>query len=232
MSVFEMASFVLRHPRRAYYQWRSGKRFDTRFVYSVDNVAPQGPMGNAISYFDHRVLREVLTEISGTRKIRRALEVGCGYGRVLLVLGEFADDVVGVEREPELAAAAQRLFPEARIVRQPSIVELPSFEDGSCDFAMTFTVLQHMIDADVRRVLDEIKRVVAPGGFALITEKVIPGDETEHHDDRSRFLSKHRPVAVYQGWMAPFTLVSTRLRPAPAAWNRNSGTAMLFRREA
>lgn len=230
MTSLDLIRFVVRHPRRAYYALRGGKRFDTRFVYSVDNVAPQGPMGNAISYHDQRCVREVLAEIAATRKIRRALEVGCGYGRVLLVLGEFADEVLAVEREPELAATAQRLVPEARVTQQRSIVELPGVADGSCDFVMTFTVLQHMIDEDVRRVLAEIKRVTAPGGFVLITEKVVPGDETEHHDDRTRFLSKHRPVATYEAWMAPFTLVSTRPRPAPAAWNRNSGTAMLFKR--
>lgn len=232
MTSLETILFVLRHPLRAYHALRSDKRFDTRYVYGIENVAPQGPLGHAVVYHDHHLLRQVLAEVAAVRKIRRALEVGCGYGRVLLVLGELADEVIGIEREPELAATARQLVPDAQIIQQPSIVDLAGIADGSCDFSMTFTVLQHMIDDDVRQVLAELKRVTAAGGFVLLTEKVAPGDETAHHDDRTRFLSKHRPVAVYERWMAPFALVSTRPRPAPAAWNRNSGTAMLFQREA
>jgi ubiquinone/menaquinone biosynthesis C-methylase UbiE len=110
-------------------------------------------------------------------------------------------------------------------------LRLPTIDDASCDFVMTFTVLQHMVDEDVRRVVDEIKRVTRPGGFVLLGEKVAPGNETECADDRTLFLSRHRPVPVYQEWMAPFTLRSVRPRPAPPAWARNSGALMFFRHE-
>ena len=123
-------------------------------------------------------------------------------------------------------------MPEIDFQQQGSIVSLPSIADASVDFAMTFTVLQHMVDDDVRSVLGELKRVVKPGGWVLLGEKVEPGNETDRTDDRTLYLSKHRPVDVYAGWMRPFVLASTRPRPAPPAWNRNSGTVMLFRREA
>lgn len=231
MDALNTIKFVLRHPRRALHHLRNGKRFDTRFVYSVAEVAPQGPLGNAVTYLDHCCIREALREVSEARKVWRALEVGCGYGRVLMVLSEFADEVIGIEREPELAELAQQLLPDVRILQQPSILTLPAVADGSCDFVMTFTVLQHMVDDDVRAVLAEIKRVTAPGGFALLVEKVEAGNETERTDDRTLFLSTHRPTSVYAAWMAPFSLTWTRPRPAPAAWNRNSGVAMLFRND-
>lgn len=225
-------AFVLRHPRRAWHGVRQGKGLATRFVYSVDNVAPQGPLGNAIAYHDRRVIRECLTEITRETKLGRALEVGCGYGRLIMVLSEFAAEVIGVEREPHLVFTARSLFPDIEFRQQDSILRLPSVADGSLDLAMTFTVLQHMVDDDARAVLAEIKRVIRPGGWVLLAEKVEPGNETEQTDDRARFLSKHRPVEVYAAWMRPFVLASTRPRPAPPAWNRNSGTVMLFRREA
>jgi len=228
----EKLRFVLRHPRRAWHSVRQGKGLSSRFVFSVENVAPQGPVGNAIAYFDHRVIRECLTEITRETKLRRALEVGCGYGRLIMVLSEFADEVVGVEREPHLVETARSLLSEVDFRQQDSILHLPTLADASVDFAMTFTVLQHMVDDDARTVLAELKRVVRPGGCVLLGEKVEPGNETERTDDRALYLSKHRPVDVYAGWMRPFALASTRPRPAPPAWNRNSGTVMLFRREA
>jgi SAM-dependent methyltransferase len=225
-------AFVLRHPRRAWNSVRQGKGLSTRFVFSVDNVAPQGPVGNAIAYYDRRVIRECLAEITRDAKLGRALEVGCGYGRLIMVLSEFASEVIGVEREPHLVATARSLFPDIDVRQQDSILRIPSVADGSLDFAMTFTVLQHMVDDDVRVVLDELKRVIRPGGWVLLGEKVQPGNETDRTDDRTLYLSKHRPVEMYAGWMRPFVLASTRPRPAPPAWNRNSGTVMLFHREA
>ena len=224
--------FVLRHPRRAWHSLRQGKGLSTRFVFSVDNVAPQGPVGNAIAYYDRRVIRECLTEITREAKLTRALEVGCGYGRLIMTLSEFAPEVIGVEREQHLVATAKSLLPDIDFRQQDSILALPSIPDASIDFAMTFTVLQHMVDDDVRSVLGEIKRVIRPGGWVLLGEKIEPGNETDRSDDRTLYLSKHRPVDVYASWMRPFVLASTRPRPAPPAWNRNSGTVMLFRREA
>ena len=232
MTLGERIVFVLRHPRRAVYQWWRGRPLTARFVYVPENVAPQGPLGGVIAYHDQRVIRECLTEITRETTIRRALEVGCGYGRLTMVLGEFADEVIGVEREPHLAEIARSLLDGIEIRQQDSILTLPTLADGGVDLAMTFTVFQHMVDEDVRAVLAELRRVVGPRGFVLLVEKVEPGNETRRTDDRTLFLSKHRPVAVYQEWMAPFTLVSTRPRPAPAAWGRNSGAAMLFRGKA
>jgi ubiquinone/menaquinone biosynthesis C-methylase UbiE len=211
---------------------RQGKGLSTRFVFSVDNVAPQGPVGNAIAYYDRRVIRECLTEITREAKLTRALEVGCGYGRLIMTLSEFAPEVIGVEREKHLVATAKSLLPDVDFRQQDSILALPSIADASIDFAMTFTVLQHMVDDDARAVLGEIKRVIRPGGWVLLGEKVDPGNEPDRSDDRTLYLSKHRPVDVYAAWMRPFVLASTRPRPAPPAWNRNSGTVMLFRREA
>lgn len=223
--------FVFRHPRRAYYSLIHGRGITPRFVYTVDNVAPQGPLGNLIAYLDRESIRQHLVEVSKEVRLHRALEVACGYGRVIMTLAEFAEEVIGIEREPALVETARSLLPDITFHQQDSILRLPTIDDASCDFVMTFTVLQHMVDEDVRRVIDEIKRVTRPGGFILLGEKVAPGNETERTDDRTLFLSRHRPVPVYQEWMAPFTLRSVRPRPAPPAWARNSGALMFFRHE-
>jgi ubiquinone/menaquinone biosynthesis C-methylase UbiE len=231
-SAMQALGYVIRHPRRALYNLRRGKGFSTRYVFDVENVAPQGPMGNVMAYLDRRIIRACLTDVTRETKVRRALEVGCGYGRLIMTLAEFADEVIGVEREPHLVATAKALLPDVQFRQQSSILSLPTVHDASVDFAMTFTVLQHMVDDDVRVVLAELRRVVRPGGFVLVCEKVEPGNETERQDDRTLYLSKHRPVDVYAEWMRPFAVHSVRPRPAPASWNRNSGVAMLFRRES
>ena len=57
MGSFERIAFVVRHPRRAFYQWRSGRPLGSRYVYDVARVAPQGPLGNVMAYLDRQGVR-------------------------------------------------------------------------------------------------------------------------------------------------------------------------------
>ncbi len=51
---------------------------------------------------------------------------------------------------------------------QPSAFRFP-YEDGFFDFAFATSVFTHMFTGDVRHYLDEIHRVLRPGGRALVT---------------------------------------------------------------
>lgn len=219
--------YLLRHPRRALYQLRTGRPVTGRYVYTPASVALQGPLGNLVSYLDQMSIREVLRGVANGTRLPRALEVGCGYGRVTMVLREVAERVTGVEREAELVELARRLLPDVTIVMQDSILTLP-VADASQNLVMTFTVLQHMIDADVRRVIAEILRVTAPDGWVLLGEKIEPLNETARTDDNTTFLSKHRPVERYQEWMHPFRLVAIEPRRVPATGEGQGVGLMLF----
>lgn len=220
--------YSVRHPRQALRRLRSGQALPDRYTFEVEAVAQFGPEGNAQSYLDRQSIRRYLRWASAERPLRRAVEVGCGYGRVAMALAEFAEETIGVEREPHLVALAQAMFPQIRFIQQPSILRLPPLDDGSCDFVMAFTVLQHMVDEDCRTVLEEIKRVCRPGGFILLAEKERPGDETLNRTDRTQFLSTHRPVAIWEQWMAPCTLLEAVERPVHPLWRRNPGGLMFF----
>src|SRR5262249_40909516 len=132
---------------------------------------------------------------------------------------------------PELLAQGQLLNPDLIFVPIRSLREIPA-EDASADFAMTFTVLQHLSDASCRAALREMKRL-ANGGHVLLVEATredqlgrdLPHDETGTYRDR--------PVAWYQSEMAPWQLVRTwPRRIEPTAKNPVPGTAMLFASEA
>lgn len=147
-----------------------------------------------------------------------------------MVLTEFCDTVIGLEREPSLLEVARSLLPELKFTVVPSLLELP-LEDRSADLLMTFTVLQHMTDEDARGALAEIKRIVRPAGFVLLMEKTdesaVYGDPT----DRAQLLSLGRSVETFAGWMAPCALVhevAGRVEPTYPGFDR-VGTYMLFR---
>ena len=99
----------------------------------------------------------------------RALELGCGTGRVLVPLARAGVAIVGVDRSaPMLARARQRLrrgrSGHADLVRA-DIRTLP-FHAGAFDVVIApYGILQSLVrEADLAAALDQVAYVVKPGG--------------------------------------------------------------------
>ena len=165
-----------------------------------------------LTYADHAGLRQLLTETLGEGKFRKAADVGCGYGRMSLALHEFAEETWGFEREPHLVSIGQSLIPQVHIRNVTSLTNL-DVEDSSFEFAMTFTVLQHMVDANVKKAIAEMKRIVGHG-YIMLAEKTEPVNIGDPAGDGCSFVSIGRPISVWEEWMYPWQLVRTQTRPA------------------
>jgi SAM-dependent methyltransferase len=93
------------------------------------------------------------------------LDLGCGEGRLTMALAQRvgSDRVIGVDIwEPSLAAA-RALGVET--VRHDMREPLP-FADTTIDVVHSNQVIEHLPDTDL--FLREIRRVLRPGGYALI----------------------------------------------------------------
>ncbi len=94
-------------------------------------------------------------------RTRRALDFGCGAGRLTLALAEHFDEVVGVDIAPSMLAAARELdTTDGRctwlLAEQP---ELPGLADQSFDLVYSSIVLQHMPPPILKRCLAELGRL-------------------------------------------------------------------------
>ncbi|MGA9348249.1 MAG: class I SAM-dependent methyltransferase [Anaerolineae bacterium] len=203
------------------------------------------PEVNVNSYLARRTIREILAGITQQKhsRLKSAADIGAGYGRLTMVLHEFADEVHAYEREEGLVEVARSLLPElfgTNIHLVSSLADLPA-ETAKFDFAMTVTVLQHLSDIDAAAALQEIKRVAA-SGYVLLVEKTDPAASSynlkKRLADPGTTFSIGRPVVVYQSWMHPFKLLSTSPRVVEPTFGRsankppqdwmNAGTYMLF----
>jgi SAM-dependent methyltransferase len=107
-------------------------------------------------------------------RVTRVLDAGAGvghWGRVLLPFMPLAQ-VTGVDREPQWVAEATRRAQAVGLAgrltyQQGDVGQLP-FTDASFDLVTCQTVLIHV--PDVRAVLREFVRVLAPGGLLLVAE--------------------------------------------------------------
>ena len=200
---------------------------DARMVWTRDAVSDaDGPAAAVRNYLEHATIRKIVRSIVPNGKLRRACELGCGYGRVIMVLKEFAEVTKGFEREEELVAIARSLQPDVDFERVNALTEVPI--DAEYDLAMICTVLQHMTDDDARRVCDVMKRLAAHG-HVLIIEKTEPYLVTQNIDDPRKFMSHARAVQTYEEFMRPFRLISVTDRVLePTNANPHPGSCMLF----
>jgi SAM-dependent methyltransferase len=100
---------------------------------------------------------------------RRALDFGCGVGRLTQAMAEHFDEADGVDIAPsmiELARQYNRHGERCRyLLNERSDLRL--FEANRFDFIYTNVVLQHMEPRYAVSYLKEFLRVLAPGGLIL-----------------------------------------------------------------
>ncbi len=98
------------------------------------------------------------------------LELGCGTGRVALELARHGHEVVGVEREPELAEALESRADASGLDVEVAVTEIASLELGR-RFALVAAPMQliQMLGAGERpAALEAVARHLAPGGIAAL----------------------------------------------------------------
>ena len=117
-------------------------------------------------YAGQRAIASALLEPAlRDREPRRArlLDAGCGTGFNLLALAGLGR-ATGIDLAPEALA-----FCKERGVRavRASLLDLP-FPDATFDVVTSFDVLYHAWVSDDRAAVDEMARVLAPGGALLV----------------------------------------------------------------
>jgi len=106
--------------------------------------------------------KTIAARIAGDRP-RRVLDWGCGWGQVAKLLHDHGLEVTALDYRPGREEGVEPLarFPEIEAHFTPDPIKLP-FEAGSFDAVLSLGVLEHVAEPDGS--LDEIKRVLEPGG--------------------------------------------------------------------
>jgi SAM-dependent methyltransferase len=102
---------------------------------------------------------------------RRALEIGCGPGRLMLPLSAHFHEIHGVDVSERMVRLAERnLAGVAKAhVHATSGTNLERFEDQSFDFVYSFAVFQHIPSREVVfNYLTETRRILREGGVARL----------------------------------------------------------------
>lgn len=95
----------------------------------------------------------------------KALDFGCGAGRLTKALCESFDEVVGVDLSPTMRTLAADLNPTPAL---SFVAGLDEVATGTVDFLYSSLVLQHLPAGGLAIVLREFARVLAEDGIAFV----------------------------------------------------------------
>jgi len=108
---------------------------------------------------------------------RRALEIGCGPGRLIRPMSRYFGEIHGIDVSDEMIAKARlklQGIPHAH-VQPASGSDLAMFPDAYFDFVYSYAVFQHIPSAEVVfSYLRETVRVLKPGGVARLHINGLP----------------------------------------------------------
>lgn len=114
-------------------------------------------------------LEQVCAHLGLPRERRRALDFGCGIGRLTRALATRYAEVVGVDISSSMLAQARQLHAHLVNVRfvENAQTRLDFLADASVDIVYSVITLQHIPAALQRGYVQEFLRVLAPGGLAV-----------------------------------------------------------------
>jgi len=150
------------------------------------------------------VVRFARLQNASRQKPIRVLDIACGTGHLLRMLGAALPDearLFGVDLSPHYIARAREVLPrELDVSLLCDDAEKLPFRDASFD-AVTNVFLLHEVPSDVReRVLSEMVRVLRPGGLLVIGDSLQLADAPELRKELLAFPDRfHEPY--YLGYL-------------------------------
>jgi SAM-dependent methyltransferase len=119
-------------------------------------------------------------------ELESVLDFGCGCGRVTRYWRDFAGSISGTDLSAEAVTWCRENLPFARFERND--LEPPlTFSDGSFDLVYGLSVFTHLTVDTQRRWLGELRRVLRPGGYLLLTTHGESYADRLEPDEHERF---------------------------------------------
>jgi ubiquinone/menaquinone biosynthesis C-methylase UbiE len=166
----------------------------------------------------------VLIDLADPVSTDIVLDVATGTGHTAIALAPFVEKVTGLDLTPRMLEEAKRLATQNHLTNttfvEGSAEELP-FVDGSYSLVTSRHAPHHFRQAD--RFLNEVKRVLRPGGRFVMSDQISPSKESFEWIDfwertrdpshfRQRTVEEWRNLATETGFhWVEYRIVNYRL---------------------
>jgi GT2 family glycosyltransferase/SAM-dependent methyltransferase len=158
---------------------------------------------------------------------RDVLDIACGEGYGAAMLAECARRVVGVDIAAEVVGHAKRSYRRVRNLRflAGSATDIPC-PDATFDVVVSFETIEHL--AEQARMLAEIRRVLRPSGFLVLSSPnrpVYDGTRDQRNEFHVKELDFDELDALLRGVFEKVRYVKQRLVAGSALLPEGRGAA-------
>ncbi|MEP6780221.1 MAG: metalloregulator ArsR/SmtB family transcription factor, partial [Gemmatimonadaceae bacterium] len=139
-------------------------------------------------------------------------DLGCGTGTITAAIAPHVKFVHAVDASPAmLAAARDRLMGTTNVMLSTGALESLPLDDASLDVAIMLLVLHHV--AEPSRALNEVQRVLKPGGRLLVVDMRAHAHE-EYRQQMGHVWLGFDEHALHS-WLQPAGFTDIRYVPLP-----------------
>lgn len=149
---------------------------------SYDTLAAEHPDVVSAGLDDRpldRALFAVFAELVRAGGNRSVADVGCGAGRVTILLSRLGLDAYGIDLSPGMVALARRTYPQLRFEEGSMLaLQIPTATLGGL---LGYYSIIHIARERRQEAFAEFHRVLAPGGVLMLVFQI--GDEQGRRTD-------------------------------------------------
>ncbi len=123
--------------------------------------------GSSTSVYDRlKVYKPLLVEFKKNNPAARLIDLGCGRGEFLKIATELSIESCGIDSNEDMLSVAGQL--DLKLEKADALEYLMLQEDSSFDILTAFHLVEHFDSDYLVKVINEIKRVLTPGGLTII----------------------------------------------------------------
>lgn len=141
-----------------------------------------------------------LMAMAETETAGRALDLGCGYGRSTIYLGQHGWQVDGVDFVPQALEEARRRAVEAgvaeRVCFHTADVSKLTFLDGPYDLALDIGCMHAMSEPELISYRDGLVRLLPEGATYLLFAH-LRGADDDDESEGPRWIEEERLLALF-----------------------------------
>jgi ubiquinone/menaquinone biosynthesis C-methylase UbiE len=129
----------------------------------------------------------------------RVLDVGCGVGRLYQLFDDLSIVYTGIDQSDGQIAEAKKQYPQGKFILG-GMADLP-FADQFFDSVYCIATLHHLPTHEDRiRALREMKRVVVPGGYIILTNWNLKSDYAKKKMKEKKWYVGNTPDHIIIPW--------------------------------
>jgi SAM-dependent methyltransferase len=159
--------------------------------YQRENMTPERvEQFYASGAFHIRPVAEDLQKLTGELPHGRALDFGCGVGRLAEAMTAYASEVTGVDISPGMLELAR--------ARGSKVTYVDQIPDGPFDWINSFIVFQHIPPARGEQIIEQLLARLAPGG--MVSLQLTVWREKTHEWPQERGIRRFFRAARQRHW--------------------------------